>query len=191
MKAIWVDLCRPDTLAMEVPGGVLIRHDVNKYEDARTVCQSTSLVFVPNVHLDCSKEKDTGEAELIGSSSPSAEPVTKSENDVVEKKVECPSCEGGHTPAWWALCKMMDLVMIAGEDVGRPVALHPLLRSVGIKSLSTDIAELSSALAGRSAARPGGHDVTDTREAVKKVVQAAGLPATWGTCKLCGGLGKI
>jgi hypothetical protein len=108
-----------------------------------------------------------------------------------DEKTECPDCENGHTPSGWALRKIVSLIMIAGEDAGKGRNPHPWLQSVGINLLSPDMAELSSALAGRSATRMGGHDSIDIWEATKKIVAASGLPTSWGVCKTCGGNGEI
>ena len=51
------------------------------------------------------------------------------------------------------------------------------------------MAELSGALAGRGPDRFGGHDAIDRWTATKKIVEAAGLPETWGRCKTCDGHG--
>jgi hypothetical protein len=107
------------------------------------------------------------------------------------EKVECPDCENGHTPAGWALRKITQLIMIAGEDGGKGRSPHPWLKAVGIEALSPDMAELSSALAGRSATRPGGHDSIDAWEATKKIVGASGLSPSWGLCKTCSGSGEV
>jgi len=108
-----------------------------------------------------------------------------------DERVECPDCENGHTPSGWALGKIVQLLMIAGEDSSRGKGPHPWLLAVGIESLSPDMAELSSALAGRPASRSRGHDALDRWEATKKIVEASGLPPTWGLCKTCGGRGDI
>lgn len=106
-------------------------------------------------------------------------------------KVECPHCDGGHTPGGWALRKIAQLILIAGEDAAKSRRPHPWLQAVGIGSLSPDIAELSSALAGRSADRVFGHDALDAWEASKKIVAAAGLPVNWGICQTCNGSGEV
>ncbi len=77
------------------------------------------------------------------------------------ERVECRDCEGGHTPSGWALGKIVQLLMIAREDAAKGKSLHPWLLAVGIESLSPDMAELSSALAGRPASGSGWHDALD------------------------------
>ena len=108
-----------------------------------------------------------------------------------DNQVECPDCAGGHTSAGWALRKLAALLLMAGKDAARSRKPHSWLQAVGIGSLSLDMTELSSALAGRSADRTFGHDAIDAWETSKKIVAAAGLPETWGLCKTCQGSGEI
>jgi hypothetical protein len=108
-----------------------------------------------------------------------------------DEKTECPDCERGYTSDGLALLKIVQLIMIAGEDGSKGRDPHPWLKSLGIRSLSLDMAELSSALAGQPASRPGGHDGIDRWIACKKIVNAAGLPPAWGLCKTCGGSGEV
>lgn len=53
---------------------------------------------------------------------------------------------------------------------------------------SSDLAELTTGLAGRPSSRPFGHDSLDSWSAAKAVVKAAGLdPEVWGVCPECQG----
>jgi hypothetical protein len=70
VKVIWIKLC-DDTTAMEVPGGILVKHQVEQYDGEQgrgpVICMSEALAFVPGARLDCSKMEETGVAELISS----------------------------------------------------------------------------------------------------------------------------
>ena len=52
-----------------------------------------------------------------------------------------------------------------------------------------DMAELTGGLAGRPPRPPLGHDTIDCWSATTKVIAAAGLPDSWGTCTACDGEG--
>jgi hypothetical protein len=78
--------------------------------------------------------------------------------------------------------------MIAGDDSRRRKAPHPWLLDFGIKDVGDTFHELSIGLAGREPSFIG-HDCIDRYSAVKKIVEAAGLPKDWGICKTCGGGG--
>ena len=107
---------------------------------------------------------------------------------------KCESCDGtGATVARHRLEGLVGLLMLSGEDAAKGCC-HPyfqhmpgLWRSAG-KAPSPDMVELTAALAGRPP-RGLGHDACDAWAAHRKILAAAGLPETWGTCPHCGGEG--
>lgn len=105
---------------------------------------------------------------------------------------ECGACDGrGATAASKRLREIVSLLMISGEDSLRG-RNHPYFTGANFDGRvvpSPDMAELSGGLAGRPPRDPFGHDSIDAWEAQKKIVAAAGLPETWGTCPVCGGDG--
>lgn len=52
-----------------------------------------------------------------------------------------------------------------------------------------DFIALTSGLAGREPTGKLGHDSLDAITATRKIIALAGLPDTWGTCKICNGEG--
>lgn len=104
----------------------------------------------------------------------------------------CPSsdCHNGSTMAGrWLECAV-HLILLIGEAGISDHELHPWLREMplnpGVKP-GPDAAELSGGLAGRAPRVPFGHDAIDLFSAQRKIIEAAGLPETWGTCQVCGG----
>lgn len=111
---------------------------------------------------------------------------------------KCEACDGcGETSAMTRLSELMRLVLLSGEDTVRKhgVVPHPyfshcsgLHRTTG-KVVSPDMLELASGLAGREISFMG-FDSSAAWAATRKVIAAAGLPETWGTCSVCGGEGQ-
>ncbi len=109
----------------------------------------------------------------------------------------CPDCggEGATSALRWVSSVVRLLLMIdedrRSQDRGRPV--HPWLAQVALKPdqrPSADIAEFGTGLAGRAAGF-GGHDAINHWRATTKVIEAAGLPETWGRCPTCSGEGHV
>jgi hypothetical protein len=102
--------------------------------------------------------------------------------------VKCPACDGqGVTKAAQALDRLVGLIMLAGENSLRGY-LHPWLNNIGLPVPSPDFAELTTGLAGRKMS-PLGHDAIDRLTAVEKIMKAAELKKSWGTCLPCKGDG--
>ena len=60
------------------------------------------------------------------------------------------------------------------------------------KPPSSDLADLTTGLAGRPANRALGHDGCDRWAATQKIIEAAGLdPKTFGICPTCKGAGRL
>jgi hypothetical protein len=66
---------------------------------------------------------------------------------------------------------------------------HPYLAEIGIYDPGPNFHEITTGLAGRSPRSPFGHDSSDAWAATKKILETAGLPEDWGTCKHCEGHG--
>jgi hypothetical protein len=101
---------------------------------------------------------------------------------------KCPDCKEGSTTAGEMLAAIAHLIMIAGDSAARG-KLHPYLESVATRlftSVSSDMTELSTGLAGRSPSGLG-HDSCDRWSAVAKIKKAAGVSDEWGTCPTCKG----
>jgi hypothetical protein len=111
---------------------------------------------------------------------------------------KCPDCNNGSTVAGEMLGAIVSLIMVAGEDAkvgpqargsGR-IWPHPYLDYIGCHafiSVSPDMAELSTGLAGREPSFMG-HDCCDQWAATKKIIKAAGLNRKkWGICQTCKG----
>jgi hypothetical protein len=108
----------------------------------------------------------------------------------------CPDCNGrGSTLAQQRLEDLVSLLMLSADDAVRG-KVHPyftespLYSTQGI-AVSLDIVELTGGLAGRPHRTPFGHDACDRWAAVKKIIAAAGLKKSWGTCKTCNGEGSV
>lgn len=107
--------------------------------------------------------------------------------------VECEPCNGsGATLAHHRLSEIVGLLMIAGDD-GRTGRCHPYFNGGGFHSTAgkccgPEMDEVATGLAGRA---PGflGHCSTGRWMATKKILAAAGLPESWGTCTHCDGHG--
>lgn len=107
---------------------------------------------------------------------------------------KCPDCGGsGATMASERLSDLVGLLMLSGSDAAKG-RCHPyfyqmpgLYNSEG-KIPSKDLAELTGKLAGRGPDLMG-HDAIDRWSATAKIIKAAGLPKSWGTCKTCEGSG--
>ena len=105
----------------------------------------------------------------------------------------CPAgCHAGATPADDWLEGFVSLLLLAGGDSARD-RQHPFIdelhSAMGYDGrVPCGLAELTTALAGR-APSGWGHDAIDRWTATKKLIQAAGLPEDWGTCKTCNGHG--
>lgn len=108
--------------------------------------------------------------------------------------VKCEPCDGfGATIASQRLSDLVSLLMLSGSDAAEEKChpyFHeaPLYRTQG-KVCGKDMADLTAALAGRSARPFTGHDAVDQWEATRKIIAAAGLPASWGQCTHCAGEG--
>lgn len=107
---------------------------------------------------------------------------------------ECPHCKGtGSTTARLRLSDLASLLMLSGEDSLKGKN-HPYFKDNwafynGDIVPSPDMAELTTALAGR-APRGFGHDSIDKWAAEKKIIETAGLdPEVWGICPHCKGDG--
>ncbi|MGI5155763.1 hypothetical protein [Microbispora sp. CA-102843] len=107
----------------------------------------------------------------------------------------CQSCGGeGTTIAARYLNCIAHLINLVGEAGVDDRPLHPWLAEIplgpGVKP-GPDAAELSAGLAGRSPRDPFGHDAIDRWRTTQKIVEAAGLPETWGQCPACNGRGEV
>lgn len=108
--------------------------------------------------------------------------------------VECTACKGsGETMAMKRLGDLVGLLMLSGSDSAEQKChpyFHetPLYNSRG-KTCGPDMAELTGALAGRQPRWPFGHDCVDRWSATRKIINAAGLPESWGRCPDCDGEG--
>lgn len=107
----------------------------------------------------------------------------------------CKTCNGsGETIAYQRLSDLISLLMLSGEDAQRgkchPHFFNaPLYHTEG-KVCGPDMAELTEGLAGRGMSMFG-HDCCDRWSAAKKIIQAAGLPESWGICPDCEGHGCL
>lgn len=107
--------------------------------------------------------------------------------------VECDDCNGsGQTTAALRLGDIVALLMLSGEDAQRGVC-HPYFDWFGMSQTSAqvpsvDMTELTSGLSERSPSEFG-HDACDRWRAVRKIIEAAGLPESWGECQSCHGHG--
>lgn len=116
-------------------------------------------------------------------------------NPHYSKSRTCEACGGtGDTTARRRLGDLVSLLMLSGSDAMRGEC-HPYFRQTSLyntngKTCGADMAELTSALAGRPPSFMG-HDSIDKWSATKKVIAAAGLPKEWGTCAACNGEGAI
>jgi hypothetical protein len=105
---------------------------------------------------------------------------------------KCPDCENGYTRAAERLNDLVSLLMLSGDDSLKGKN-HPyfdwITKSVyGFNSVpSPEMAELTAGLAGRKPDGLFGHDASDRWSASSKIIEAAGLPKEWGTCKTCQG----
>lgn len=127
---------------------------------------------------------------------------------------KCDACDGhGDTASARALSAIVWRLMVAGDDStkrpdgydGRPTMIpnypgapahhrrhwpHPYTVNLGINDPGDSLHEVTAGLAGRSpVGRAFGHDACDHWAATRKIITAAGLPDTWGTCPVCGGEG--
>ena len=108
---------------------------------------------------------------------------------------QCPDCDGsGATTASQRLGEIVNLILLSGADAANK-SCHPYFNEIWAlhqtmgKVPSPDMAALSTGLAGRSPMGRMGHDGCDRWTATAKIVKAAGLPKSWGTCKTCKGHG--
>lgn len=107
---------------------------------------------------------------------------------------ECGKCKGsGQTTARQRLGDLVHLLMISASDALRGKA-HPwlcecsgLLHTQGMAP-SMDMVELTTGFSERSLDFMG-HDAIDRFMAEKKIIEAAGLSESWGTCAECDGEG--
>lgn len=102
---------------------------------------------------------------------------------------ECPACERGYSPAREILSKLVELLLLAGDDAVRGTKTHPYLRDLNLFAVSPDMVELTDGLVGGG---PGilGYDGGAAHAVAQKIIKAAGLPKNWGICKHCGGSGE-
>lgn len=102
---------------------------------------------------------------------------------------ECPSddCEAGATLDYRALELWVMMLLQLGESSRSGRRLHPYFSSSPVDRVGGKFHELTTALAGRQAQTPFGHDACDRWAATNKIIAAAGLPEDWGTCKACNG----
>ncbi len=111
------------------------------------------------------------------------------------KNHQCAACGGaGETTSRQRLGDLVSLLMLSGTDVNR-WACHPHLVEAHLfythgKLCGSDMAELTSALAGRKPSSLG-HCSIDKHSATLKIIAAAGLPEEWGMCPACNGEGSI
>jgi hypothetical protein len=107
----------------------------------------------------------------------------------------CKSCEGGQTHAAWALYHLAHLLLIAGENSlypakNFPSGLHPWLTEAGVKKLSPEMADLTTALVGHPPSTPLGYDSGANYTLVDKILTAAGIEHDhFYKCKTCKGTG--
>lgn|SRR3990167_6789817 len=104
---------------------------------------------------------------------------------------KCPDCQNGSTVAMDRLSDLVNLLMLSGSD-SLDGKCHPYFNEAPLYATqglvpSPDMAELTTALAGRAPAGRMGHDTSDKWSATKKIIKAAKLPKDWGTCKTCAG----
>ncbi len=110
---------------------------------------------------------------------------------------KCSVCDGsGDTVAAKRLSAIVAHLLLSGTDAtsgkahpyfnGREISWHG---SEGV-ACGPDMAELAIGLAGRTPSFFG-HDACDRWTATKKILAAAGMPETWGTCAACDGHGII
>lgn len=107
--------------------------------------------------------------------------------------VECDDCKGtGQTTAALRLGDIVSLLMLSGSDAQRQ-SCHPYFAWYALsytrgQAPSDDMTKLTAGLAGR---QPSvfGHDACDKWSATRKIVEAAGLPESWGECPSCHGHG--
>lgn len=116
-------------------------------------------------------------------------------NPHYEKSHNCPDCGGsGATLASQRLGDLVSLLMLSGDDAKRgkchPYFFEAPLTYTQGKTCGKDMAELTTGLAGRGTSFFG-HDSCDKWSAQKKIIAAAGLPETWGTCAACNGNGTL
>lgn len=107
---------------------------------------------------------------------------------------KCQRCDGrGDTMAMARLSDLVSLLMLSGDDARRgkchPYFIEAPLYSSAGKVCGPEMAELTVGLAGRKSDSGFGHDAIDRWGATKKIVAAAGLPESWGTCPDCDGEG--
>lgn len=100
---------------------------------------------------------------------------------------KCPDCSNGCTASYRALEKVVNLLLIAGEDSLRDKKPHPWLVQADILDVGTTLHQLTAGLAGRPPRGFIGHDAMDRWTAVAKIIKAAGLPKKWGWCATCKG----
>ena len=123
---------------------------------------------------------------------------------------QCPECEGrGTNASYRALDTIVRLLLLAGansaerpkdfkpngrsQNFGGKLYPHPWLVELScwpIDDPGDELHLLTTALCGREASRPFGHDALDQFNAIRSIVKAAGQdPETWGICKACNGQG--
>jgi len=107
---------------------------------------------------------------------------------------ECPKCNGsGVTTAYQRLEDLVNLLMLSGSDAKKKEC-HPYFNNIPFHHTeniypSEDMVELTEGLAGRNMSFIMGHDACDRWSAENKIIKAAGLPKSWGYCKICDGEG--
>lgn len=109
---------------------------------------------------------------------------------------DCEACAGrGETFSRQRLHDLMSLLMLSGTDAAKE-SCHPYLQTSHLYATQglvcgKDMVELTEALSGRKMCQYLGHGSSDTWRAVEKLIQASGLPETWGFCPVCKGEGSI
>lgn len=114
------------------------------------------------------------------------------------RESECINCAGrGATTSFLWVQQIAALLLLLSDDLraqelGRP--MHPYFNNCGSIAYGTrpgrDITDFTAGLAGRSPSFMG-HDGIDRWSATAKLIEAAGLPETWGRCPACGGHGSV
>ena len=116
-------------------------------------------------------------------------------NHFVESSTCADCCGKGCTIAYQRLADLVSLLMLSGSDAQReqchPYLVNAPLYDTAGKFCGKDMIQLTAALAGRQPSDFAGHDACDRWSAIEKILLAAKLPKSWGTCKACKGSGRI
>jgi hypothetical protein len=116
-------------------------------------------------------------------------------NPHTAKSHECDACGGsGQTTARQRLGDLVSLLMLSGNDA-REGTCHPFLAQASLCNTqgmtpSRDMAELTVGLAGNEPSLVG-HNSSDSWNAQRKIIAAAGLSEAWGLCTTCKGEGTL